>query len=106
MLNDGYPTNPEEGDDFITMRAKDAAINGVYNQRKGVEGIIRNNEQWFNSLKDITNIYFYGHSFGNVDIPYNDENKISINRFMISEGIKPNQYKIISLNDKLLYPPQ
>lgn len=126
MLNDGYPTNPEEGDDFITMRAKDAAINGVYSQRKGVEGIIRNNEQWFNSLKDITNIYFYGHSFGDVDIPYfkkilsvvnktnvmievndyNDENKISINRFMISEGIKPNQYKIISLNDKLLYPPQ
>lgn len=70
----------------------------------------------------MTNLYFYGHSFGEVDLPYfrkilsvvnkknvqievndfNGENKASIDAFMRSEGVGTGQYSIIDLNDKLL----
>ena len=130
MLEEDYPNyyktedDPvffeEEGDDLVTQRAKYAAIDGVYKQRKDVEKIIKDHEKWFASLNNVTHLYFYGHSFGDVDLPYfrkilsvvdkknvqievsdyMGENKASIDEFMKSEGIK--QYSIIDLNDKLL----
>ena len=122
MLERDYPIDEEEGDDYVTQRAKSAAISGVYNQRKKVDEIIKKHEEWFSSLKDVTNLYFYGHSFGEVDLPYfrkilsvvnkknvqievndfNGENKASIDAFMRSESIGTEQYSIINLNDKLL----
>ena len=122
MLEKDFPIDEEEGDDYVTQRAKSAAINGVYNQRKKVDEIIKKHEEWFSSLKDVTNLYFYGHSFGEVDLPYfrkilsvvnkknvqievndfNGENKASIDAFMRSEGVGTGQYSIIDLNDKLL----
>ena len=70
----------------------------------------------------MTNLYFYGHSFGEVDLPYfrkilsvlnkknvqievsdfNGENRASIDTFMQNEGIGTEQYSIINLKDKLL----
>lgn len=122
MLEEDYPVDEEEGDDYVTQRAKDAAISGVYSQRKKVDEIIRKHEEWFVSLKDVSHLYFYGHSFGEVDLPYfrkilsvvdkknvqievndfNGENKDSIDAFMQNEGIATEQYSIINLNDKLL----
>ena len=110
----------DEGDDFVTQRAKGAAIDGVYKQRKKVDEIIRKNDSWFEGLKDVTHIHFYGHSFADVDIPYfrkifrsvdkkrvnveanahSEEDKQAISRFMSSEGIA--NYWIISLNDVLI----
>lgn len=121
MLEKNYPFD-EEGDDFVTQRAKDAAISGVYSQRKRVNEIIKRYEEWFASLKDVSYLHFFGHSFGDVDIPYfrkifsvvnkknilievndyNDENKATIDSFMESEGIRKDQYSIVDLNDKLL----
>ncbi len=122
MLEEDYPVDEEEGDDYVTQRAKGAAISGVYSQRKKVDEIIKIHEEWFASLKDVTHLYFYGHSFGEVDLPYfrkilsvvdkkniqievndfNGENKASIDAFMQNEGISAEQYSIIDLNDKQL----
>lgn len=122
ILERDYPIDEENGDDYITQRAKNAAISGVYNQRKKVDEIIKKHEEWFSSLKDVTNLYFYGHSFGEVDLPYfrkilsvlnkknvqievsdfNGENRASIDTFMQNEGIDTEQYSIINLKDKLL----
>mgnify|MGYP003294251886 CR=1 FL=1 len=109
-----------------TARAKNAAINGVYNQRKKVDEIIKKHEEWFSSLKDVTNLYFYGHSFGEVDLPYfrkilssvnkgkveieiNDYcgyNKEIIDSFMHSEGFTEGQgehcYHVMELTDILI----
>lgn len=110
----------DEGDDYVTQRAKGAAIVGVYGQRKKVDDVIRKHKEWFNSLGDVTHIHFYGHSFGDVDLPYfreifksvnknkvkivanahTAEDKEAINKFMHSERVK--NYKIISLNDLLI----
>lgn len=118
MLEKVYPDNG----DMVIKRAKSAAVNGVFKQRKNVNEIIKKHEEWFSSLKNVTNLYFYGHSFGKVDLPYfrnilsmvnkknvqievsdfNGKNKASIDAFMQSEGIGTKQYKIINLNDKLL----
>lgn len=118
MLEKVYPDNG----DMVIKRAKSAAVNGVFKQLKNVNEIIKKHEEWFSSLKNVTNLYFYGHSFGKVDLPYfrnilsmvnkknvqievsdfNGKNKASIDAFMQSEGIGTKQYKIINLNDKLL----
>lgn len=113
----------EEGDDFVTQRAKDAAVSGVYKQRKQVESIIQKYEKWFAGLADVTNIHFYGHSFGDVDLPYfrkilssvnknnveveiNDYcgyNKVAIDSFMKSEGFTEGRgahcYHVMELTD-------
>jgi len=121
ILEKDYPKN-DEGDDFITQRAKDATITGVYNQRKDVDGIICTHDSWFLSLKDVTHIYFYGHSLGEVDMPYfrkvfsvvnknniqieisdyKGENRGLIDTFMQSEGFRKEQYSVINFEDKLL----
>lgn len=65
--------NDDENDsafNFITQRAKDAAVSNVYAQRKMVEKIIANNELWFAGLHSVRYIHFWGHSFGEVDLPY------------------------------------
>lgn len=116
----------EEGDDYVTQRAKDAAVSGVYKQRKQVESIIQKHEEWFARLADVTNIHFYGHSFGEVDLPYfrkilssvnkksveveiNDYcgyNKDVIDSFMKSEGFIEGQgvhcYHVMELTDILI----
>ena len=122
MLEEDYLADEEEGDDYVMQRAKDAAISGVYSQRKKIEYIISGHEDWFSSLQDVTNLYFYGHSFGEVDTPYfrkilsvvnkknvqievsdyNSENKANIDAFMQCEGIGTEQYSTVNLNDKLL----
>lgn len=122
MLEKNYPHDEEEGEDYVTQRAKGAAVRGVYSQRKKIGEIIKKNEEWFASLKNVTHIHIYGHSFGKVDLPYfrkilsvvnkkniyievndhNDENKNAINAFMQSEGLDIKQYSIINLNDKLI----
>ena len=121
ILEKEYPKN-DEGDDYVTQRAKDAAIAGVYSQRKDVESIISSHNKWFLSLKDVTHIYFYGHSLSEVDMPYFkkifsvvDKNNIQIEisdyngkdrgriiDFMQSEGFRKEQYSIINFEDKLL----
>ena len=121
ILEADYPTDEEEGDDYVVQNAKRAAINGVYNQRKNVEEIISKHEEWFNSLNEVTHIYIYGHSLGGVDVPYfekilsvvkrkdvrievsdyNDDNKTTIEEFMKREGIGVEQYSIINLEDKM-----
>lgn len=120
MMEAGEPTLDEEGDDFVTQRAKGAAINGVYEQRKKVDEIIKKHKEWFGSLRDVSYIHFYGHSFADVDLPYfreifrivnrnkvmveanafTDEDIKAVNSFMHSEGIK--NYKIITLTDRLV----
>lgn len=110
----------EEGDDFVTQRAKWAAINGVYSQRKKVDEIISKYQDCFNGIKNVTNIHFYGHSFADVDLPYfreifrcvdksivkveanafTQDDVKAVEAFMRSEGIA--NYKIISLEDKLI----
>lgn len=122
ILEKEYPVDEEEGDDFVTQRAKGAAISGVYSQRKKVDEVIKKHEEWFATLKDVSHIYFYGHSFGEVDLPYfrkilsvlnkkdiqievsdfKGENKASIDSFMQSEDIDAGQYIIVQLEDKLL----
>ncbi len=109
----------EDGDDFITMRAKDAAVAGVYNQRKKTDEIITKNEDWFNQLKDVTHLHIFGHSFGRVDLPYfqkilsvikkekvfievnwfTEDDKINIQNFFDEENIYVN---LIQLNDILI----
>lgn len=115
-----------DGDDYVTQRAKDAAVLEVYKQRKQVESIIQKNEEWFKRLVDVTNIHFYGHSFGDVDLPYfrkilssvdkkNIEMEVSdyfgynkdvIDSFMKSEdfskGQGPGHYHFIELTDILI----
>ncbi len=110
----------DEGDDFIVSRAKGAAIEGVYNQRKKTNEIIRKYENWFKSLHDVMYIHFYGHSFANVDLPYfrkifasvdlknlkieanahSCEDRRAITSFMRSQGF--GNYKIISLEDVMI----
>lgn len=122
ILEKNYPHDEEEGEDYVTQRAKGAAVRGVYSQRKKIGEIIKKNEEWFAALKNVTYIHIYGHSFGKVDLPYfrkilsvvnkkniyievndhNDENKNAINAFMQSEGLDIKQYSIINLNDKLI----
>lgn len=110
----------EEGNGLIAQRAKDAAILAVCNQRKKVNEIIKAHKDWFESLNDVSHIHFYGHSFGEVDLPYfheilssvdkntvdievsdfNGENKTAIGFFMEKEGIT--RYSSIELNDLLI----
>ena len=118
-LNDGLPKD-EEGD-YVVQLAKNAAVRGVYAQRKPVEDVIAKHGDFFKSLADVEYLHFYGHSLGEVDrkyfseilkvvdreaveIEFNDyigENKSTIDAFMKSEGFKPNDYSIISLDDLL-----
>lgn len=90
------------------------------------EYIIQKHEEWFAGLADVTNIHIYGHSFGEVDLPYflknlssekknsveveiNDYcgyNKDVINSFMNSEGFTEGQgvhcYHVMELTDILI----
>ena len=59
-----------EDGDYVYQRAKDAAISGVASHRKNVEEILNNYRQWFDSLNDIAYIHIFGHSLGDVDLPY------------------------------------
>lgn len=122
FLEDEMPKNEE--DDLVVNLAKDAAVRGVYAQRKPVDEIIAAHEDFFDSLKDVENLFFYGHSFGKVDLPYfrkilsvvdknsvkiefNDhegKNRQAIESFMRSEGFKDGEYSIISLNNLLIVP--
>lgn len=108
----------EEGD-YVFQRAKDAAVCGVVSIRKPIEIIIKNNENWFNSLFDITNIHIYGSSLSDIDMPYfkkifsiinknninievnayNDNDKQKIKAIMESEQISSSNYQIIELAD-------
>lgn len=118
-LNDGLPKD-EEGD-YVVQLAKNAAVRGVYAQRKPVEDVIAKHGDFFKSLADVEYLHFYGHSLGEVDRKYfseilkvvdrdaikiefndyNGENKAAIDSFMKSEGFKQNDYSIISLDDML-----
>lgn len=50
--------------------AKDAAFRGVASLRKPVEELIKKHECFFNSLSSVHNIYVYGLSLSEIDIPY------------------------------------
>lgn len=110
----------------VTTFNTDAAVSGVYKQRKQVETIIQKNEKWFENLSEVTSLHFYGHSFGDVDLPYfikiissvnrekveieiNDccrYNKKIIDSFMNSEGFAEGQgehcYHVKELTDILI----
>lgn len=116
----------EEGDDYITQSAKDAAVSAVHKQRKNVDSIINKHEEWFAALSDVTKIHIYGHSFGDVDLPYfrkifssvdkmnveveisdyRSYNKDVIDSFMQSEGFTEgygaNSYHVMELTDLLI----
>lgn len=95
--------------------AEDAAIAGVASQRKPVYDIINRNADFFNNIKSVKNIYVYGLSFSEVDLPYleevikkvrhpfwefsdyNNEIKAKIESFVKKEQIS--KYKIINLNE-------
>ncbi len=107
----------EEWNGLVAQRAKDAAISVVCSQRKEVYEIIKAHKDWFESLNDVSHIHLYGHSLGEVDLPYFHEilssvdkhtvdievsdfqgkNKKAIESFMAKEGIT--RYRIIELND-------
>lgn len=113
----------ENGDcyDYVIERAKETAIIGVHNHRKHVDKIINNNQTWFLSLADITNIHIYGHSLADVDMPYfkkilssikknsvffefsdyNEENKQKIEDFIRTESIPYGNYTIVELDSLL-----
>ena len=119
-LNDGLPED-DEGD-YVVQLAKDAAVRGVYAQRKPVEDVIAKHVDFFKDLADVEYLHFYGHSLGEVDRKYfreifkvvdrdaikiefndyNGENKSAIDSFMQSEGFNQNDYLIISLDNLLV----
>ena len=108
MMEADEPTLDEEGDDFVTQRAKGAAINGVYEQRKKVDEIIKKHKEWFDSLRDVSYIPYFREIFRIVNRnkvvveanAFTDEDFKAVNSFMHSEGIK--NYKIITLTDRLI----
>lgn len=124
MLNRSFPIDMEDGgsNGYITQRAQEAAISVVYYKRKKVEQILHSHKEWFESLKGISNIHIFGHSLGEVDLPYfhkvfsivdrtkitveisdhNNENRATIANFMRTESISEEQYSIVDLNDLLI----
>lgn len=50
--------------------AVDAAINGVASQRKPVEKLIKKHESFFRKLSEVNEIYVFGLSLSDVDLPY------------------------------------
>lgn len=116
--------NDDNGDsyDYVVEQAKEAAIIGVHNQRKNIDEIINNNQDWFLTLTDVTHIHIYGHSLADVDMPYfkkiissvkknevkfefsdyRGENKLKIESFMQAEGISSDNYTIVELDSLLI----
>lgn len=103
--------------EFHEQLARNAAVNELCGLRKPVETIIHNNQNFFESLKDLNIIHIYGFSFSSIDEPYikiiadkfnnakweisdfNNENINKINDFLYRYNI--NNCEIISLNDIL-----
>lgn len=59
-----------DSEGFILNRTTDACISVVSDYRKPVYEIINHHQEWMQSLNDITHIHVYGHSFGDIDMPY------------------------------------
>lgn len=103
--------------DYVYQRAKDAAVHAVFEHKKKVDEIIESNQKWFSSLLDINLIHIYGHSLGDVDLPYfhkvfesvntksvqveisdyKDQNMKRIHRIMKKMHLGKDQYKIVEL---------
>jgi len=60
----------EVADDYPTIQAKDAAASAVCSMQKDVEGIIKKNKPFFDSLKKVEEVHVYGFSFATTDMPY------------------------------------
>lgn len=107
-----------EQENFLELHeqfAIDATIDQLASQRKPVEEIIKKHNKFFNSLTEITNIFVYGLSMSEVDMPYlkhilskvksakwefsdyKGHNKERITKFCKDNNIT--NYNIISLSD-------
>ena len=56
--------------DPITENTYQAAIEEIFSLRKDVKIIIERNQAFFQSLKNIKEIYIFGHSLSEIDMPY------------------------------------
>ena len=100
--------------DYVYQCAKDAAVYAVSEHQKKVDTIIESNQKWFSSLRDISCIHIYGHSLGDVDLPYfhkvfeciekksvqidyKNQNKKRIHQIMKKAHLHKDQYKIVEL---------
>lgn len=109
--------NRENGHMLHEQLAVEAAIKGVANQRKPVENLMRKYEYFFNSLSNVCQIYVYGTSLSDIDMPYYNyillkiedvnwefsyyDNK-SINRIKkFCRRTKIKNYNIINLEDMI-----
>lgn len=127
MLIGSFPIDIKDGESngYIIQRAQEAAISVVYHKHKKVKQIIHSHKEWFESLKGVSNIHIFGHSLGEVDLPYfhevfsivdrtkitaeisdhNNENRVNIVNFMCKVNIPEEQYSIVDLNDLLVRNP-
>jgi len=79
------------GDNDIEAEARQEIINLVNSWRKDTDTIIRNNQPFFDSLHDLSEIYVLGHSMAEVDMPY----------FQVIKGcINPNAVWTLSVYDE------
>ena len=103
--------------DFAYESGKQEILNYFKNSYKNTESIIEENSNFFNSLKDIQEIYVLGHSISEVDQPYfnkiiesipNKEvkwivsyysNPDSIIEKLYEIGLKDEQFKLVTLDD-------
>lgn len=69
-LAEFYKEHAGDGQMLHEQLAEEAAIRGIASQRKPVDKLIKKNEDFFNSLSDISHIHVYGMSLSEVDIPY------------------------------------
>lgn len=103
--------------DYAFQLAKDAAVRTLSKHKKKVGEIIESNQKWFSSLSNISYIHIYGHSLGDVDLPYfynilecvdtnnvqieisdyKNQNKNRIQQFMKKAHLRKEQYKIVEL---------
>jgi hypothetical protein len=101
--------------DYAFQLAKDAAVCTVSKHKKKVGEIIESNQKWFSSLSNISYIHIYGHSLGDVDLPYfyrifecvdtkslqieisdyKNQNKKRIHQIMKEAHLHKDQYKIV-----------
>lgn len=109
----------DEGD-YVNQRAKDAAVSCVSDHKKDVKNIIEKNNKWFSSLSSIKDIHIYGHSLGDVDLPYyrkifkcvNNRNNLHLEisdyenkntdvicQFMKKSHFGKDQYSIVELSE-------
>ena len=68
-INEKGKRDPSD-EEFHKHLAEEAALSSVASQQKPVEKLIKDNQLFFEKLTGITDVYVYGLSLSEVDIPY------------------------------------